>query len=304
MGNAILAHALFACNQVDIDLGKFFSSTGDAHQIKNLINTNLTAEHLIEYPNNNLQCILEVICQEWWEVLRLKMSYSKWKKTVPTPNNVSNFYVFQVDTDKKRQQLWQEFYANYRDPTWPNCDSINDVTNLPINIQQEIQQVYCEPMLELPVTNDRFVEWLSECYYDQFINTETKKFKNAKTLLLGNYIQGNYPELIDMCLQVLGWTWDAERDRIFHKRVLHTNAPYLDWMKKIKNATCLLIDNNSNLIDQKFEMWEQSVILAMACKQIQMPTNQLLWKDSGCVTDKINLYLDIFTRTIHYGKTI
>jgi hypothetical protein len=40
-----------------------------------------------------------------------------------------------------------------------------------------------------------------------------------------------------MCLQVLGWTWDAERDRIFHKRVLHTNAPYLDWMKKIKNAT-------------------------------------------------------------------
>lgn len=304
MGNTILAHALFACNQIQIDLDTFFSKTGDSHQIRKINSTSLTAEHLIEHPNSNLQCILEVICQGWWEALRLKMSYSKWTKEVPTLSNASNFYSFKVEFDKKRLQLWQEFYQVYRDPTWPDCNSVENVTNLPISIQQEIQRVYCPPIFEFPNTDDKFVEWLTECYYDQFCNPDIPKFKNSKTLLLENYLLGSYSELVDMCSRVLGWKWDNTKDLDFHARVLQANASYLDWMENIKNATHLLLNNKNNQINQKFELWEQSVILAMACKQMHFLPNQLIWKHSGRVTDKDNLYLDIFTKAIQHGKTI
>jgi len=304
MGNTVLAHALFACNQVEINLDEFFSSTGDAHYITQLNNTNLTAEHLIEYPNSNVLCVLEIICQEWWEVLRLKLSYSKWTKAVPTLSNASNFYSFCDNADEKQQRLWQEFYKVYRDPGWPDCNSISDVINLPAIIQQEINRVYCQPLTGIATTDDRFVEWLTECYYDQFCNPKILKFKNSKILLLENYLQGSYSELIDVCSRVLGWSWDAKRDLAFHAQVLNVNASYLNWMEKIKHATQLLLNNKGNQIDQKFELWEQSVILAMACKQVYLLPNQLIWEDSGCITDKNNLYLDIFTRTTHYGKTI
>jgi hypothetical protein len=304
MGNTILAHALFACNQIDFDLDKFFSSTGDAHQIKNLNTTNLTAEHLIEYPNNDVQCVLEVHCQDWWEVLRLKLSYSKWTKTVPMLHNASDFYSFRVEADKKHQQLWQDFYKVYRDPAWPDCDSIDNVINLPANIQQEIKRVYLPPVLEAPATNDKFVEWLTECYYDQFCNLPVSNVKNTNILMLGNYIQGNYSELIEVCSQVLEWTWNVDRGIKFHDYVLQVNASYLDWLNKIKHATHLLINNNINQIDQQFELWEQAAILAMACRHVQISVNQLIWDTVGCVTDKSNVYLNIFTRTIHYGKTI
>jgi hypothetical protein len=303
MGNTILAHALFACNQINIDLDKFFSSTGDAHQIKKLNSTNLTAEHLIEHPNNDVQCILEVICQDWWEVLRLKLSYSKWTKTVPTLSNALNFYSFQVEADKKLQQLWREFYKIYRDPSWPDCDSVDDVSNLPISIQQEIQKVYCTPVIKEPTTDDTFVEWLTECYYDQFCNLSSSKFKNTSILMLGDYLQGNYSALINVCSNMLGWTWNTDRDLQFRAHVLQVNAQYLDWMETIKHATHLLVNNKRNCIDQKFELWEQSIILAMACKQAQILPNQLLWGTVGCFTDNDNLYLDIFTRKNH-GQTI
>jgi hypothetical protein len=304
MGHTILAHALFACNQYNFNLDNFFSITGDAHQIKNLNTTILTVKHLIEYPDNDAQCILEVQCREWWEVFRLKMSYSKWRKTVPILSNASDFYSFQIDADKKQQKLWQDFYKAYQDPSWPDCDCIDDVVNLPINIQQEIKRVYLPPVLEAPTTNDKFVEWLSECYYDQFCNPPVSNFKNTNILMLGNYIQGNYLELIEVCSRVLGWTWDTDRGIKFHAYVLQANAPYLDWLKKIKHATHLLINNSANQIVDQFELWEQAIILAMACRHVQISVNQLLWNTVGCTTAKNNVYLNIFTRTIHHGKTI
>jgi len=303
MGNTILAHALFACNHVDLNLENFFSSTGDSHKINQLNQTNLTAAHLIEFPNDNVQCILKIICQEWWEVLRLKLSYSKWTKAVPTLNNSLDFYTFHVDTDKKHHQLWQEFYNAYRDPDWPDCSSIDDIVNLPINIQEEIANTYVLPKLEPPSTVDRFVEWLTVCYYDQVSNTVTLNTSDtAATLFLGNYIQGNYKELLDVCSNVLGWSWDLERDNQFHKQVLQANTIYLNWLEKIKRATFLLV--NGKIVDYDiFDLWEQAVILAMACKITQTPATHLLWDTTGRITDKNNLYLNIFTRTKH-GKTI
>jgi hypothetical protein len=303
MGNTILAHALFACNQIDIDLDNFFSDVGDAHNIAKFNFTNLSAKHLIEYPDRDVQCVLEVICKDWSEVLRLKLSYNKWSKSFPTINNWSNFYSYRskIDTDLK---LWQDFYSAYRDPSWPDCDSFESVINLPLSVQQEINRVYIPSKTKIPSTENEFVEWLTECYYDQFLKPSVKYFENAKSLDLENYINGDYSELIEVCSSVLGWEWDITRSKIFHKQVLYANAVYLDWLKKIKHAVSLLIDNKSSTTIHQFELWEQAIILATACKYSKLSTTELLWDTVDCTVNKNNLYLDVFIRTKNYGKAI
>ena len=58
MGNTVLAHVLYSCGQVELDLENFFSDTGNSHKISKLNQTELIAHHLIEFPNSDLKCIL------------------------------------------------------------------------------------------------------------------------------------------------------------------------------------------------------------------------------------------------------
>ena len=37
---------------------------------------------------------------------------------------------------------WEMFYSNIKDETWPECNSIKDITLLPEYIQEEIRQNY------------------------------------------------------------------------------------------------------------------------------------------------------------------
>ena len=48
MGNTVLAHILYSCNQVDLDLDTFFSDVADAHLINKYNDTALTSMHLDE----------------------------------------------------------------------------------------------------------------------------------------------------------------------------------------------------------------------------------------------------------------
>jgi hypothetical protein len=88
MGNTVLAHVLYSCNQVDLDIDNFFSSSGNSHNIRKLNQTDLIAFHDAEhnYPTEK-NVILNIECVGWAEILRKKFSYEKWYECYPDENN-------------------------------------------------------------------------------------------------------------------------------------------------------------------------------------------------------------------------
>lgn len=295
MGNTILAHALFACNQVDLDLNNFFSSTGNSHAIGKINKSNLIAHHLIEYPDSSLTCIAQVICQDWWEILRLKLSYAKWHRTVPMLTNIDKFFTYSVDAKKEQEQLWHQFYNVYKDPSWPMCDSIENIVNLPDEIQQEIKQVFVKADISIPQTENQLVEWLAVVYYDMFCKL-AKTVPHSRVILLGDYIQGNLTSLIDICESVMNWSWDHKRSQQFHDKMLLVNQEYFDWLDQIKTATVSYVVNT-------LELWEQALVISKWCVDHNQHPKNLNWSSVGCNTDANNLYLNTLLRK-HYGKTI
>jgi hypothetical protein len=47
---------------------------------------------------------------------------------------------------EEKQRNWNEFYNTYKDPSWPDC---NNISELPENLQKEIQEHYIESTVEL-----------------------------------------------------------------------------------------------------------------------------------------------------------
>ena len=101
MGHTILAHTLFACNKINVDIDKIFSNTGDAHFIPSINQTNLICNHNLESPLNQLSTqILSVVCADWDEVLRKSMACYKHYKSWPTEHNLDKFeFKFNADMD-------------------------------------------------------------------------------------------------------------------------------------------------------------------------------------------------------------
>lgn len=293
MGNTVLTHALFSCHQLDLDLDKFFSSTGNAHAIASLNTSELTALHLAEFPDPSLTCVLEVVCTGWWEVLRIKMSYSKWVLETPGLDNFSKFYSYKPEQNVEQSRLWQEFYSAVKDPDWPQCATPADIVSLPLWIQQEIKRLYTEPDLSAPVTLDRFVEWLTNAYHDNFLSL-ARYHESVPALELGQYIQGNHQPLVDMCRDQLGWTWDHDRSRAFFTKVLDVNSVYLDWLKSIQTATHAVLDQTN--VHQEFAAWEQALIIAKACEHSGIDPQSLNWNTDSCNSVANNVYLKIFKR--------
>jgi hypothetical protein len=298
MGNTILAHALFACGQVDLDLDKFFSATGNSHAIGPLNRTVLTAEHMIECPDPSLVCVLEITCADWWEVLRIKMSYSKWMLETPDLNNFSKFYSYRSD-QAAETKLWQDFYQTVKDPSWPSCNCPEDIKTLPSAIQDEINQLYSVPRLQEPDTPARLVEWLSGIYYNIFLNP-IRYHKRSPNLGLGQYIEGDYAQLINICNN-LGWDWDHAKGNQFYKKMININGQYLAWLEKIKTTVNLVVDKKA--VVDTFDLWEQALIIAKACQAVAQHPSTLKWDTDSCNAVENNVYLDKFTRT-HHGKTI
>lgn len=46
----------------------------------------------------------------------------------------------------EKQRNWDEFYNNFKDPAWPDC---NNISELPEHLQKEIQEHYIESTVEL-----------------------------------------------------------------------------------------------------------------------------------------------------------
>jgi hypothetical protein len=110
-------------------------------------------------------------------------------------------------------------------------------------------------------------------------------------MLLGDYVQGRFQELIDVCTKTLHWTWDVERSQQFYNKVTEVNYPYLYWLEQIKQATDDVM--NKRIITTKFDLWEQAIIIAKVCEFTQQSPLNLKWNNAGRDTNKNNLYLDI-----------
>lgn len=297
MGNTILAHALFACNQIEINLGSFFSKSGNAHAINKLNNTNITAWHMVEYPRTDLLPIMEVFCQDWADILRIKMGYSKWANDYPRPDNGLNFFSFNGVSELEKNRLWREFYLNYKDPSWPACDNILDVDKLSIEIQQEINSVYLKSDRFEKVTEpDQFVEWMTTSYYDLFCKPTQFCYPDAAKLSLTEYLNGDVELLIWICKKYLNWQWDQQQSDLFYNKVIDVNGEYLQWLDEIKDAVQSLITESNNVSDIKtnFKLWEQSLILAKASQLTQKQPRNLKWDSTGCKKLTNNIYLENF----------
>lgn len=298
MGNTILAHTLFACNKVDLDLSNFFNKNGNAHAINKFNKSNLYAKHLIEFPNSEYYCVLTVVCEGWFEVLRIKFSYGKWTEEVPTINNYSNFFNAEYSNDVDKQ--WNDFYQVYRDPQWPDCEKFSEISKLPTPIQEEILSVYQESASQIETEQD-FVAWLTICYYDLFTLDAIDHFPGVKKLDLGQYINGDATLLQQLSTEILGWTWDSTRSEQFYQKMLETNKPYILWLEKIKAAVHMLINNDT--IDDNFDCWEQALIIAKVCELNDFNPHNIKWINDSCEESKKSIYLEKFRRTL-YGKTI
>ena len=297
MGNTILAHVLYAGNQIDIDLTNFFNKNGNAHNITKFNNTNLTAMHLKEFPDTTCECVLEIYCKDWSEVLRTKLSYSKWVGEHPTLNN---YHKHNFNFKIKKQSLetiWNNFYSEIKDPSWPDCEKIEDVKNLPDFIQQEIKQTWQEPSLGNLATDSEFVELLTKTYYDEFCSNK-RMFKTVPGILLDDYLDGDFSELKNLSNTVLHWKWDNNRSEIFFKKTLEANQKYLDWLENIKFAVSSLIDKLN--IEIEFDLWEQAIVIAKVCNIIDLDPVNIKWQNIGCNTNTKNVYLTNFQKELSW----
>jgi len=301
MGNTILAHVLYSSNIKDFDLDTFFSETGNSHKIVLLNDTNLIAEHLQESPDNNLECVIELVSTGWYEILRYKMSYSKWHNDFPTRTNYKNFFK-NVQVDTQEDLHWAEFYNNIKDPTWPECDSYRMIHTLDKRIIDEILQVYQPPNFNLPESDSLFLEVLSQTYFNMITVPYQKYSDSAKTYYINDYFLGNTALLENMCQTILKHDWDRQRSNEFLNKVLEVNSTYFAWLDNIKNIYQQTIEFVE--CPTKLEIWEQALIIAKCCEYFEIAPMDLEWHNAGCILDENNvLLIELLKRTKH-GKTI
>ncbi len=280
MGNTLLAHVLYSCKKIDIDFEVFFSSTGNAHQIQHILGKlnnkiNLIAWHLLEFPRNDVRCLIEFIATHWMQVLQYKMAYSKWHGIYPTEYNYREFFTTTVDKNAESDKLWQEFYHGFKDPSWTECKTFNDIVNLPRAIQTEILSVYKEPDTIFSVLN-----LLTINYYDMIVKNCKRNFPGSVKYTLEEYFSGDFTIVKNSIQDTLSWNWDNQRSAEFHQHVLKVNSEYLTWLEKIINVFNRCINFSETDVDLEF--WEKAIVLAKVCQHFNKHPNELDWGNDSC----------------------
>jgi hypothetical protein len=154
MGKSLLAHILYSCHKINFNIDNFFSSDGNAHAVGQLNNTNLIAQHYtFNYDtlkhNNDLTCLIEIIPDGLYNILRLKMSYSKWDKDYPTIDNFSKF--FKLSYEKTPQDFLESLTLKYlaiinnahQQHNTTQVIKMSDVIN---NRLYEVQDIVCKTL--------------------------------------------------------------------------------------------------------------------------------------------------------------
>jgi hypothetical protein len=277
MGNTILTHAVYSCNKIDLDLDLFFSATGHAHKIrKKYLCNNLIPVHMIEQPErvpSNSRCIIEVKTSLWYKLLEIKMGYSKFIGDTPNFTNVLDFFTInQLQIDHRK--MWQEFYQNFKDPSWPVCETYNDIQSLALDIQTEIYKNYKPP--EVGVTNNNWISLLTFAYYDVLQSSKDhQSMFGGVTFLLDDYFSSNVDVIKNQVTRYLGWVWDDQKSAIFQQYVLKNNQVYVTWLDNLKELFNKTV--NSQLVKITIDPWEKAVLIAMFCAQHNKDPRELPW---------------------------
>jgi hypothetical protein len=281
MGNTIFAHAAYSCNKVDLNLDSFFSATGNAHKIrKEYLCDQLMPIHMIEQPELvpiNGCCIIEVKTSLWYKLLEIKMGYSKFLGKTPSFTNILDFFTInQLQIDHKK--LWQEFYQNFKDPSWPVCETYNDIQSLALDIQSEIYKNYKSP--EVGVTNDNWMSLLTFAYYDVLQSSKDhQSMFGGATFLLDDYFSSKVDVVKNQISHYLGWVWDDQKSAIFQQHVLKNNQVYVTWLDNLKELFNKTVDNQ--LVQITINPWEKALLVAMFCAQCNKDPRELPWDAIG-----------------------
>ena len=255
-GNTILAHILFACNKIEAfdNIASPTIGHGNAHYIHRYNTTNLDAAHYNETYFDECNIVLEIKTHDWTELLRTKLSYDKWFQTYPTVDNYKKFFNLNFTTFDEE---WTEFYNNYKDPSWPECKSYNDIDSLPQYMQDEIKQVYTPAVNEVNQSN--FIESLQRSYVERLKyckETCNVPLNDSIIYELGEYyFEQNFDKLQEVS-KLLNWSWDNTRSNNFFSWVLSQNKRYLIWLDHMKKQ-CY-----SNTIDSTLD-WEIAYLHAI-----------------------------------------
>lgn len=283
LGNTVLTHTLYASEQVDIDLQNFFSCNGNAHKIREINSSVLTATHLIEHPDENLICVLELTATGWYELLRCKMDYSKRVLSEPTIHNYRVFFQPHYEICK---DLWVEFYNDLKDPSWPECEKFGDIQQLPYYIQNEIKEKWNPPNFDID-SEFQLVEFLVFSYYDRLTNFPKLNLK-WETYDIGKYLEGELDQLINLSRK-LNWVWNKHKSQDFYLAMIENNKPYLAWMNLFKQKFYTILDTNE--LDWELSTWEFSYMLAKLFFDLGKNPREVKWQNLNCFFDNKNLKL-------------
>jgi len=282
MGNTVLAHVLYSCNQVELDLENFFSSAGNSHNIAKFNRTELTAQHLAEFLNPDLNCILQLRSDNWFHILQFRMSYFKWCNRVPTLSNLNDFFERKVLI----RDDWAKFYSAVRDPSWPDCASYEEINKLPKYVQEEIQNTY-QPFKLLLTTESNLVEFLSETYFDMLVSHYSLAF-DAPVYHLSDYFLKKIQALEQIAKQ-LKWKYSHQRSDNFYSAMLKANQDHLSWLENIKQTHNNVIDSIQTPVN--LQPWERALVIAKICITLDLHPKLLNWQDQHCFLDNNNVSL-------------
>jgi hypothetical protein len=278
MGNTILAHVLFSCNKAKLDLDTFFSVSGNSHRINRYNTTELAAKHLIEFPDNNAECILQLRSDNWFRILQYKFSYAKWLNEVPTLSNWNKFFNQVAD---RGDHTWQQFYSNVKDDSWPECESYDKINLLPEHILTEVKQLYRPNVSEI-TTNDQLLEFLATCYFDEISKIDKFEF-NAPVYWLSDYFNYN-TEPLEQISKMLNWQWNNKLSKQFHIKMLEINATYLAWLDTVKRYHDSIVSRI--VCPVELDLWERALLIAKVCQTLHCNPRDLKWHDSGCLQEQ------------------
>lgn len=294
MGNAVVAHIMYACDKVDIDCSNFFSTTGDSHRRRLFANRTIQPLHMIEQPETvppDSVCIIEIKATGWTKILEFFMGWRKYHKQTPSLDNIETFYSqinqFAIDD----QQLWQQFYDNIKDPLWPDCSAYHEVTKLPQYVQDEVYANYTTPVSDL--SGENFVSLMSIAVYDHLHESNSvNPIFDGEVLLLQDYLDGDVQILQQQAVKYLGWNWNRGKSLEFYHHLMNANRVHLDWlanMQDLFNKT-----TNAIVVDCQLETFEQACLIAKLCRRYQVHPSQLPW-DSINLTHSTQSLVDFFS---------
>ena len=263
MGSTLLAHALFSCGQLDINLDKFFGDTGHAHAVgRNKIRP-LMAKHAIEDGlDNDQSVILEVKTSGFYTLLSRKMAYNKWIGFEPTIDNLDHFFEYEPQCDF--EQHWEIFYKNWAPRDWPQ---------IPYEARYELfeedrldaEKRFAIAMSNIPtelsdLTPLQKFQFLVETWFGEFEVEHSQHFSGSKLYNLKDYLNGDYRILKEVVTTHLGWDWDDDKSNAFYQASMQVNKVYIDWLKRMMFYYEEYI--RKDVLPNDLLFWEQAALLA------------------------------------------